>query len=111
MGVADAGRPRHGYLGRVVAEIRHAQVAQQDAAVGVRIRAHAATAIRDKLSQLRHQAALLVEEFLRLVAPHPVFQQLEVLGFLVRMERHLVRAERTLDLQAVDDLRSGPALG
>ena len=58
------------------------------------------------------QAALLVEEFLRPVAPQPVFQQLEVLGMAGRVgERHLVRTEGAFDLQAIDHLRPRPALG
>ena len=43
LGDRPAGR---GHLDRIVAEIRQAQVAQQDAAVGVRIGAHPACAAR-----------------------------------------------------------------
>ena len=106
--------PRHagrGHVGRVVAEVRHAQVAQQHAAVGVGIGAHASLALGRQFGQFRLQAALLVEELLRPVAPQPVFQQLEVFGMGGRVERHLVRAEGAFDLQAVDHLRPGPALG
>ena len=74
MRVADAGRPRRGHVGRVVAEIRHPQVAEQNAAIGVGIRAHAPFALGRKFGQFRFQAALLIEEFLRPVAPQPVFQ-------------------------------------
>ena len=112
MRVADAADPRRGHVDRVVAEIRHPQVAQQNAAVGVRIRAHAAVALGRKFGQFRFQAALLVEEFLRPIAPQPVFQQLEMFGMGGRIgERHLVRAERAFDLQAIDHLGPGPALG
>ena len=101
MRVADAAHPRRGHGLRVVAEIRHAQVAQQHSAVGVGIRAHAPFALGRKFGQLRFQAALLVEEFLRPVAPQPVFQQLEVFGMGSRVgERYLVRAECAFDLQA-----------
>ena len=72
--------PGDGHVDRVVAEIRHPQVAQQNAAVGVGIRAHASFALGRKFGQFRFQAALLIEEFLRPVAPQPVFQQLEVFG-------------------------------
>ena len=67
---------RRGHVDRVVAEIRHAQIAQQHAAVGVRIRAHAPLALRRQLGQLRLQAALLVEQLLRPVAPQPVLELL-----------------------------------
>ncbi len=109
--IADAARPgrRHG-LG-VVAEIRHPQVAQQHAAVGVRIGAHASLAPGRKFGQFGLEAALRVEELFRPVAPQPFFQQPEVLGMRGRLERHLVRAEGAFHLQAVDDLRAGPALG
>ena len=112
MRVADAGHSRRGHVDRVVAEIRHPQVAEQHAAVGVGIGAHASLALGRQFGQFRFQPALLIEEFLRPVAPQPVFQQLEVLGMGGRVgERHLVRAEGAFHLQAVDHLGSRPALG
>ena len=55
---------------------------------------------------------LLVEEFLRPVAPQPILELLEVLGRGRGRdgERHLVRPERPLDRLAVDELRPGPPL-
>ena len=45
------------------------------------------------------------------VAPHPRFEHRELLGFVAHVgERHLVRAERAFDRDAVDLLRAGPAL-
>ena len=112
MRVADAAHPRRGHVDRVVAEIRHPQVAEQHAAVGVGIRAHASFALGRQFGQFRFQAALLIEEFLRPVAPQPVFQQLEVFGMGGRVgERHLVRPEGAFNLQAIDHLRPRPALG
>jgi hypothetical protein len=59
-----------------------------------------------------HQPAVIVKQLLRPVAAHPGFELLDVLGVLgVDQQRHLVGAERALDLDAVNDLRSGPALG
>jgi hypothetical protein len=49
-------RPAPGTSTGVVAEIRHPQVAQQHAAVGVRIRAHAPLALGRELGQFRLQA-------------------------------------------------------
>ena len=51
------------------------------------------------------QAALLVEEFLRPVAAQPLFQHCEMFGMRGRVgERHLMRAERSFDLPAIDHL-------
>ena len=109
LAVHGAGR-RHG--DRVSVEVRHAQVAQQKAAVGVGIGAHPPVALRRQLGQFRHEAAISIEQLLRLVALHPAFELLDMIGMLgVHQERHLVRSERALDLQAIDDLRSGPAFG
>ena len=110
--VLDLNRAGRRHIDRVVVEVRHAQVAQQNAAVGVRIGAHPAVALRRQLGQFRHEPAILVEQFLGLVALHPAFEQLDMIGMVgIDQQRHLVRSEGALDLQAVDDFRSGPALG
>ena len=84
--------PGRGHVNRIVAEIRHPQVAEQHATVGVGIRAHASFALGRQFGQFRFQASLLIEEVLRPVAPQPVFQQLEVFGMSGRVsERRLVR--------------------
>ena len=111
MGVADSRRTRRGYVFRVVAEIRHPQITQQHAAVGMGIGAHASFAPGSQFGQFRFQAALALEEFLRPVAHEPVFQQFEVFGMSPGVERHLVRTEGAFDRQAIDRLRPGPALG
>ena len=50
-----------------------------------------------------------VEKFFRLVALHPVFEHLHVIGILCEVgERNLVRAPRIFDWFAVDHLRAGP---
>jgi len=111
MGVADAGRARLGHVSRVDTKIRHAQVAEQQAAVGVGIGAHAASALGRQLGQFGFQAPLRIEQFFWPIALEPVFQQPEVLGMGVRMERYLVRAEGAFDRHAVDVFRPGPTLG
>ena len=109
LGVHGAGR-RH--IHRVDAEVRHAQIAQQNAAVGVRIGAHPPVALRRQFGQFRHEPAIFIEQFLGLVAFHPAFQLLDMIGMLgIHQQRHLVRSEGALDLQAVDYFRSRPALG
>ena len=76
----DPGGLRHGRAGRghldgVVAEVRQAQVPEQGAAVGVRVGAHAPGALGRQLGQLGPEAAVLVEELLGPVAPHPRLEQ------------------------------------
>ena len=44
--------PGAGHVDRVVAEVRHLQVAEQQAAVGVRVVAHPAVPLRGQLGQL-----------------------------------------------------------
>ena len=105
-------RARHGHRYRMCAEVGHLQFAQQQPTVGVRIGAHATLALRCQRGQFRQEPAARVEQFVGAVAPHPGLEQREVLGeVLVHQQRHLVRAKGVLDLQAVDFLRPGPALG
>ena len=85
MRVADAAYSRLGNLNRIVAEIRHAQIAQQHSAIGVGIRAHTAFALGCESGQFRFQSALRIEQFLGPIAAQPVFQQLEVFGVRSRM--------------------------
>ena len=85
---------------------------QQDAAVGVRVGAHAPVGLRRQRLQLRHEPAVLVEELLRPVAPQPLLELREPPGLGAHVgQRHLVGAEGALDRQAVDHLGAGPALG
>ena len=65
----------------------------------------------DRVRYVRHQSAVLVEQFFRPVTPEPVFEQFEMPGVRARMQRHLVRAKRAFDLLAIHDFRPGPALG
>ena len=83
----------------MVVEVRHPQVAQQNAAVGVRISAHPPVTLRCELGQFRHETAMFIEEFLCLVTLHPAFKQLDVVGmFGINEKWHLVRSEGALDL-------------
>ena len=110
----DFGRGRAGrrHLDRVVAEVRQSQIAQQQAAIGVRVGAHAPLAAGRQLGQLGTQPAVVVEQLFRPVALHPVFEDAHVLGLVVHLaHRHLMRAPVILGLLAVDFLRAGPALG
>ena len=97
-------------LDRVVAEIGQDEVAQQDAAVRVRVGAHPAIAGRGLSGQLRQQPAFLVEELLGPVPAHPILEPAQLVRALAdARERHLVRAPRSLDRDAVDLAGASPA--
>ena len=107
------GLARPGLLDRhgVLAEIGQPQLAEQRAAVRVRVVAHATLARRRERLELGSQTALGGEELLRAIALHPLFQLTQVLGLLGELgERHLVRPPGPLDRVTVDDARAGPAL-
>ncbi len=105
-------RTRRRHLDRIVAEIRQAQVAQQQAAVGVRVGAHAAGASGREFGQLRPQSSAIVEQFRWPIALHPLFKNADVLRVLVHLaHRHLMRSPVTLGPAAVDFLRARPSLG
>jgi hypothetical protein len=105
-------RARRGYVDGVVAPVGQVEVAQQNAAVGVRVGAHPPVPRGGELQQFGHRPARLVEQFLRLVGLHPLLQR----GKVDRVgahtgQGHLVGPEGALDLLAVDLDRTRPALG
>ena len=69
LGVGGAGLL---HFDGVFAEIGHAQIAQEQAAIAMRVGTHAAFALGRDFGQFRFEAAIGVEEFLRLVALHPL---------------------------------------
>ena len=96
----------------MVAKVRHLQIAQKNSAVRMRVGAHPARALRRQFGELGLQRSVGVEEVFRLVALHPAFQELDMVGMRgVDEHGNLMRAKRAFDLEAVDDLRPGPALG
>ena len=105
------GRPGLRHVDRVVAEVRQDELAEQHAPIRVRGRAHPALAVRRQVGELGDQRSVLVEELVRLVAPHPLFEHAEMVGVVAHVgHRDLVRPPRVLDGQAVDLFRAGPAL-
>ena len=101
-------RHRH----RVFTELRHAQVAQQQAAVGVRIGAHAPLCPGRQSGELCAQPTGAVEELCGAIAAHPVLELPQVRRVAADLrQRHLVGPERTLDGLSVHRLRPGPAFG
>ena len=103
-------RAGEGHVYRIIAEIRHPQVAEELAAVGVGVGAHAPLAARREVQQVRHRHAVGVEELLRAVAAQPLLDLPDVLGG-VRLYGHLVRAPVAFHLQPVHIVRARPALG
>ena len=101
-----------GHVDRVSAKVGQGEVAQQTAAVGVRVGAHAAVGFGRQAAQLARKRTVLVEELLRSVTAHPGLELSEVFGVGAHLTQgHLVGAKRALDRQAVDDLGPRPALG
>ncbi len=101
-----------GHLDSVITEIRQPQFAQQQAAIGVRVGAHAAGASRGKVGQLGPEAAAVVEQLRGSVALHPLFEDAHMGRVLVHLaHRHLVRAPVVLGALAIDFFRARPALG
>src|SRR5207249_9459044 len=98
-----------GHLDGVIAEIGQAQIAQPEAAVGMRIGAHAALAWRSEFGKFRAELAGLVEQFLRAIALHPLFQNLHMPRLAHVTHRHLMRAEGAFRRFAVDHLWTTPA--
>ncbi len=98
-------------LDGVVAEVGHAQRLAQQAAVGDGVGAHAAVAGRGQRAQVGADPAA-GEQAVRLVAAHPLLEQLEVGRVGVHVgDGHLVGAPVALEVLVVDLARAGPALG
>ena len=109
LAVHGAGR-RH--LHRVNVEVGHAQIAKQKSPVGVRIGPHPPVALGRQFGQFRFETSIFIEQFLGLVALHPALKLRHMIGMLgIHQQRHLVRPEGSLDLQAIDRFWSCPALG
>src|SRR5262249_12668477 len=85
--------------------------AEKLAAVRVRVGAHAPVALRGELGEVVDEATIRIEESIGLVAAHPLLELFEMVGSARDLgERQLVRTEGAFDRQAVDALRTGPAL-
>ncbi len=66
---------------------------------------------RRERSELVAELAVFVEQFVRAVALHPIFELLQMFGVLEISDRDLMRAPGTLDWLAVDEFWSCPTLG
>src|SRR5260221_14532674 len=82
---------------------------QQLAAIGMRIHPHPTVAGRRKRREFVTELAAFVEQFMRSIAFHPIFELLDMLGILEVRERHLMRAPSPLHRLAVHELWPGPA--
>ena len=99
---------RRGHLDRVVAEIRQPQIAQQQAAIGVRVGAHAAGALAGRARRSSGRSRpLSSNSSVRPVALHPFFEDAHMRRVLVHLaHRHLMRAPVAFGALAVDLLRA-----
>ena len=76
------------------------------------VHAHAPPSLGSNFGQFGAECAFLVEEFLGLVAAHPLFQQAQMVGLFPYLgERYLVGAPGAFHRLSVHKLRSCPSLG
>ena len=96
----------------VILEIGHTEVAEEEAAVGVGVGAHAAIAFGGEVGEFGFEFAVVVEEFEWFVALEPLFELCEVsrIGSGVG-EGDLVSAEGAFVGNTVDLFGAGPAFG
>ncbi len=95
---------------RVLPEVGQLEIAQQQAAVRVRVGAHASKAGRRQLGKVGTEPAVVIEQLLGAVALHPRLERGQVLGVVGETgERNLVGSPTALGREAVDGLGSGPA--
>ena len=74
--------------------------------------AHSSLPFRGQLGQVRDQLSAAIEQFLRAVALHPLFQKPQVIGFAGEFgKRHLMRAPGVLNRLSVHHARTCPAFG
>ena len=108
-----AAAPGAGHVDGVVAEVGQAQVAQQQAAVGVRVGAHAAGALRAPARRVPATSApVVVEQLLGPVAAQPLLEQAQVLRVVARSRRAAPGGSaRCPRPDPVDLVGPGPALG
>ena len=97
------------HFNAIFAEVGQAQVLQQQAAVGMRVVAHACGSLRRKLLQFWNQASVVIKKFLRAVAFQPFLQLVKMLRLLHR-HRNLMGAEGAFNLLSVYELRPCPPL-
>src|SRR6266581_5097739 len=64
-----------------------------------------------KIRKFGNEFSIVIEQFIGLIAPHPVFQDFQVFRLLQVSYRYLVGAPSTFDRLAIHKFRSGPSLG
>ena len=101
-------RARH--VDRIVPEVGHPEIPQEQSAIRMRIVAHPALAFGGERSQFGVQPPIGVEQLFRPVALHPLFENPDVLGLIHVAHGNLMRTPVVLAFLAVDFRRAGPAL-
>jgi hypothetical protein len=98
-------------LDRVVSEVGHSQGLPELTTVGNRVGTHSSVALRNDRAEGLNGCARLIEETLRLIASHPVLEDLEMCRVSGRVsDGDLVSTPVTLQVIVVKLARSGPAL-
>ena len=110
-GVFRQGGSRLVDVESVFAKIGQPQCLLQDAAIGVRIGAHAARAGRRQRFQFGDQGAVGIEQLFRLLRSHPVFQSAKLLRiFLHIRQRNLMSAPESFQPMTFDFFGSRSSL-
>src|SRR5690242_20748321 len=95
-----------------MAEVGHIERGEEQPAIRVGIDAHAFQAPRRRGSDGFMQAAVMIEELLRLIGPKPFIKKLQVFRIGANFfKRHLMGSPGTLHLLSVDNPWPGPAFG
>src|SRR5664280_628143 len=103
---------RSGDIQCIICEVRQSERDQLPPTIHMGIASHAPIPNRRESRQLIDELAIFVEEFLWLIALHPGFKNLEMLGvFTHRSERDLVSPESAFDRNSIHFLGTGPSLG
>src|SRR5581483_12248845 len=94
----------------VVTKMRHGHWFEKNAAVGMRIHPHPPTSFGRQRRQLVFESSILVKQFFRLVAAHPIFEDAQMSWIVPDIvHRHLMRAPRSFDRLAVDFFWTSPS--
>src|ERR1700691_4229275 len=65
-----------------------------------------------KCGEFGYELAMFIEEFIRLIALHPGFKNLQMFWILTHgCKRNLVRSEGAFNRNSIHFLRTGPSLG
>src|SRR5579864_6742840 len=100
------------HVNGIISECWQVQVYQEFATVGIGIGSHTTVLLRGKCGEFSNQAALLIEEVLWMIAPHPLFKDAQVRRIFSHIRNwHLMGAECPFNGQTIHLFGSRPSFG